>query len=273
MRPAASVRALRWPLLALATLALLVICGPWWSSFDPITPDWGQAWLAPEWIGSHPLGTDAIGRDVYARLLAGARLSLLVALSAGALALVFGGLYGAICGFYGGWPDLLGMRLVDALTSVPLLLVAVVVVTILEPGLLTLVLVLATYLWLDVARLIRAESARIRGSDYMLAAQIAGVPRGRQLLLHLLPNLLGPMLLALTLAVPQAVLVESFLSFLGLGPGEAMGSLGSLLAEGAQDLQQAPWLLLAPTVVLLTLLGSLRALANRLREALGVSHE
>ena len=137
----------------------------------------------------------------------------------------------------------------------------------------TLVLVLATYLWLDVARLIRAESARIRGSDYMLAAQIAGVPRGRQLLLHLLPNLLGPMLLALTLAVPQAVLVESFLSFLGLGPGEAMGSLGSLLAEGAQDLQQAPWLLLAPTVVLLTLLGSLRALANRLREALGVSHE
>lgn len=261
------------PLLALATLILAVLLGPSLASFDAVTPDWGQAWLAPQWIGSHPLGTDAIGRDVYARLLAGASLSLLVALSAGLLALLFGGLYGAICGFYGGWVDLLGMRLVDAITSVPLLLVAVVVVTIIEPGLLTLVLVLATYLWLDVARLVRAEALRLRRSDFIVAAQIAGVPRLRQLLVHLLPNLLGPLLLALTLAIPQAVLVESFLSFLGLGPGEAMGSLGSLLAEGAQDLQQAPWLLLAPTAVLLVLLGSLRALSNGLRERYGVSHD
>lgn len=270
-----SAARVRWllPLSALLLLTLGVVLGPLWASFDPVTPDWGQAWQAPQWVGAHPLGTDAIGRDVYARLLAGARLSLLVALSAGALALLVGGLYGALCGFYGGWLDILGMRLVDAITSVPLLLVAVVVVTVLEPGLLTLVLVLATYLWLDVARLLRAEAVRLKHSDFILAARIAGVSRSRQLVVHLLPNLLGPLLLALTLAIPQAVLVESFLSFLGLGPGEAMGSLGSLLAEGAQDLQQAPWLLLAPTVVLLTLLGSLRALANWLREKLAVGND
>lgn len=263
----------RWliPLIALTALTALVLLGPLAASFDSITPDWGQAWLPPQWFGVHPLGTDAIGRDVYARLLAGSQLSLMVALSAGVLALLLGGLYGAVCGFYGGWLDIIGMRLVDALTSVPLLLVAVVVVTVLDPGLFTLMVVLTTYLWLDVARLLRAEAARIKRSDYMLAAHIAGVSKHRQLLVHLLPNLLGPLLLALTLAVPQAVLVESFLSFLGLGPGDAMGSLGSLLAEGAQDLQLAPWLLLAPTVVLLTLLGSLRALANWLRESLGVS--
>jgi oligopeptide transport system permease protein len=160
------------------------------------------------------------------------------------------------------------MRLVDALTGVPLLLVAVVVITVLDPGMPTLVLVIASYLWLDVARLVRAETVRLREREFLLAARLAGISRWRRFAHHLRPHLLGPWLLALTLAVPHAVLIESFLSFLGLGPGEAVGSLGSLLAEGAQDLQLAPWLLLAPTVVLLLLLGGLRALALLLEQQL-----
>ncbi len=260
--------ALAWALSPLVLLLAFLAVGPLLTPFDVITPDWGVAWQAPELASAHPLGTDAIGRDVLARTVLGGRWSLLVALTSAFAGALFGAIYGALCGFAGGWIDVLGMRLVDALTGVPLLLVAVVVITVLDPGMLTLVLVIASYLWLDVARLLRAETVRLRQREFLLAARLAGISRWRRFAHHLTPHLLGPWLLALTLAVPHAVLIESFLSFLGLGPGEAVGSLGSLLAEGAQDLELAPWLLLAPTAVLLLLLGGLRALALQLEQRL-----
>lgn len=210
--------------------------------------------LAPN--AGHWLGTDAIGRDLLARIAGGTLVSLAIGLGAGTAALLLGALVGGTAGYLGGWMDELLMRSVDLLLSLPLLLIAILLMAIFDPSLLLLMLVIGAFGSLDAARLLRLEARRLRNVDFLLAARLQGAGQASVVLRHLLPNLLPVALTALGSVVPQAILVESFLAFLGLGPSERVGSLGTLLAEGVQDLQWAPWTLIAPAIALaLVLLG------------------
>jgi oligopeptide transport system permease protein len=256
-----------------ALCLLLLLCGwfvlaPHTTRFDARNPDWDQASTAPSLQTGHYFGTDAIGRDLYARVAAGGRLSLTVGLAAAVLALLLGTLYGAIAGFLGGAKGEVMMRLVDLCATLPFLLVVVFVLTILTPSLTLLIVLLASYGCLDVARVVRLEAVSLTQKGYMQSVQTMGFHPARQLIVHLLPNLLPFALLALTLAIPSAVLMESFLSFLGVSPVEASGSLGSLLAEGMQDRDYAPWTLVIPAVVLTLLLYSLQELTDGIKAAL-----
>jgi oligopeptide transport system permease protein len=259
----------RFALFILLLLCSWFVIAPFSSKFDARSPDWDLANSPPSLQTGHYFGTDAIGRDLYVRTAQGGRLSLIVGVAAAGIALVIGTLYGAIAGFAGGaWGDWM-MRGVDLCATLPFLLIVVFVMTIVEPSLALLIILLASYGCLDVARVVRLEAASLREKGYMQAVQTMGFSPPRQLFVHLLPNLLPFALLALTLAIPSAVLMESFLSFLGVSPVEASGSLGSLLSEGMQDRDYAPWTLIIPAVVLTLLLYALQELTDGLKSALG----
>lgn len=239
---------------------------PWLSAFDARNPDWERASEPPSLASGHYLGTDAIGRDLFVRTAHGGRLSLLVGVSAALVALLVGTLYGAFAGFIGGTTGQALMRAVDLLATLPFLLLVIFVLTLLRPSLTLLILLLASYGWLDVARVVRLEAVALSSKSFMRAGETLGYSAGRRLLRHLLPNLLPFALLALSVALPQAVLMESYLSFLGVSPAEAQGSLGSLLADGMQDREYAPWTLIVPALVLTLLLYSLQELTDGLRD-------
>lgn len=257
-----SARVASWILLLLCSW---FVVAPWSSRFDARTPDWEQASVAPSLSSGHYFGTDAIGRDLYVRTAAGGRLSLMVGVAAALVALGFGTLYGALAGFIGGAVDEVMMRIVDLCATLPFLLIVIFVLTLFTPSTVLLVLLLAGYGWLDVARVVRLEASALSQRTYMRAAQVLGVSPSRRLVVHLLPNLLPFALLALSLALPSAVLMESFLSFLGVSPVQASGSLGSLLSEGMQDREFAPWTLIIPAVVLTLMLYALQELTDGVR--------
>ena len=263
-----SLRPLRAALITLLALALAAVCLPPWLAFAPEHSDWQWISAAPAAAHGHWLGTDAIGRDVLARTLAAGRVSLLVAASAGSLALLLGLAYGALAGTLGGLGERLMMRWLDLVSALPFLLIVVVLLTVFGRHPALLVGAIAVYVCLDLARMVRAEAARIRVLPFVESARALGAGTWWLLLRHILPNVRGFALVYLSLAVPQAILVESFLSFLGLGLDEPTVSLGTLLAEGAQEMVDAPWVLLAPTLFLITLLLALGVLGDRLREGL-----
>ena len=258
----------KWACAILLVLAAWFIAAPYTSSHDARNPDWDRPSEAPSLQHGHYFGTDAIGRDLYQRTAAGGRLSLIVGLSAAVVALLIGTLYGAIAGFYGGSVGEAMMRLVDLLATLPFLLFVIFVLTLFTPSLLLLIVLLASYGWLDVARVVRVQAQALMATTYMQAGEVLGLSAPRQLFVHLLPNLAPFALLALAIALPNAVLMESFLSFLGVSPAEAQGSLGALLAEGMQDREYAPWALLFPAALLTLLLYSLQELTDGLREVL-----
>jgi len=265
-----------WPTrLAVATLlalALAAVFGPGLLAFTPEHSDWQWIDTAPGGQHGHWLGTDAIGRDVLARTLAAGRVSLVVAVGAGALALLFGLAYGALAGTLGGLGERLMMRALDVVSALPFLLIVVVLLTVFGRHGVLLIGAIAVYVCLDLARMVRAEAARIRVLPFVDAATALGAGTWWLLTRHILPNVRGFALVYLSLAVPQAILVESFLSFLGLGLDEPAVSLGTLLAEGAQEIADAPWVLLAPTVYLALLLLALGVLGDRLRALLRERH-
>jgi len=251
-----AVPAVLAPLALLALLALLSVSAPWWWPHSTWQPSWGQDLLPPGLAHGHWFGTDAIGRDMLARTLAGIGVSLGIGVGAGLLALVVGALVGGVAGYFGGWIDELLMRANDLLLSLPLMLIAILLIALFEPSMLLLVLVVGAFGSLDAARVLRIEARRLRSAEFMLASVLQGASGWQQWRRHLLPNLLPVALTALGSVIPQAILVESFLAFLGLGPSERVGSLGTLLAEGVQDLQWAPWTLWIPaTALALVLLG------------------
>ena len=263
-------RAVRVPLLVLGVLGLLAMLAPWLLPYAPDQPIWEHALRSPTLLDGHWLGTDAIGRDMLARVLAGTGVSLSVGLGAGLLALAIGVLVGGLAGYLGGLVDELLMRLNDLFLSLPLLLIAILLMSLLEPSLPLLMALIGTFGSLDAARMLRLEARRLRDADFLLAVRLQGAGNSQLIGRHLLPNLAPVALTALGLVVPQAILVESFLAFLGLSPTERIGSLGTLLAEGVQDLQWAPWTLLAPAMALALVLLGFGLLGDALRARLRV---
>jgi oligopeptide transport system permease protein len=259
-------------LLFLGALALLCWLGPLFVGFDPHRPDWEALSVAPGTAG-HWFGTDAIGRDVLARTLAGGRLSLTIGLLASLVALGLGLGFGASAGLAGGWVERAMLRLLDMASALPFLLIVILLLTLFERSLWLLLVAIGGYVWIDLARVMRAEAARLRETPFMLAATAMGASFPQRLRWHALPNLMPLAMVYLGLILPQAILVESFLGFLGLSVDEPSASWGTLLSEGVQELDGAPWTLLFPAGFLVATLAAFQFLGDSLRDWLDVRGE
>ncbi len=261
-------RAAAGALALLAAVALAALIAPAISPWSYDSLEWQHLAEPPGLADAHWLGTDRLGRDLLVRTLHGVRLSLLLAVLASALSLVIGVLWGAAAGLAGGRIDGAMMRFVDVLYSLPYLFVVIVVTTLFARGSLTvLALALAAVGWLTTARIVRAQTLALKRREFLEAARATGVPPAAMLLRHIVPNVLGPVAVYATLIVPQMILFESFLSFLGLGVQEPHASLGSLIYAGAQEMESAPWMLLVPAAALVLLLWCLNLLGDGLRDA------
>jgi oligopeptide transport system permease protein len=215
-----------------------------------------------------PLGTDIQGRDLLTRCLVAGRISLAIGLMASLAALLIGVLYGAAAGFLGGALDTVMMRFVDVLYALPFVFFVILLLVFFRPSVLLMLVAIAAVEWLDMARVVRAQTLSLRTRDFVRAAQALGLDARRIILRHIIPNTLGPVAVTATLLVPQVILLESFLSFLGLGVQEPQTSWGVLISEGARSIEAAPHLLAAPAAFLIATLVALNLLGDGLADAL-----
>lgn len=213
-------------------------------------------------------GTDGNGRDLLTRTLIAGRVSLAIGLLATGVALVIGVLYGAAAGYLGGRIDMLMMRIVDVLYALPFIFFVILLVVFFGRNFILMFLAVGAIEWLDMARIVRGQTLSIKRQDYVLAAEALGVPTRDILRRHIIPNTLGPVVIYVTLLVPKVILLESFLSFLGLGVQEPMTSWGVLISDGARAIDGAPWLLVFPAAFLVATLFALNFLGDGLRDAL-----
>jgi oligopeptide transport system permease protein len=260
-------------------LACLAIVGPLISAHAVDSLDWDNLAARPFGSGSHWLGTDRLGRDLLVRTCHGVRISLVISLVATAISLAIGVTWGAVAGLVGGRTDELMMRFVDILYSLPYLFIVIILTTLFERGSLpVLFFAIGAVGWLTTARIVRGQTLSLARREFIEAARATGASTTAILLRHILPNLVGPIVTYAALTIPQMILFESFLSFLGLGVQEPLASLGSLISDGAQEMQSAPWMLLVPAGFLVALLISFNLLGDALSDALdprdeGGAHE
>jgi peptide/nickel transport system permease protein len=249
----------RHPLLVIGgiivgTISLLALLAPWLAPYDPTDINVKAILLPPSW--QHWCGTDTLGRDVFSRMLYGARVSLSVGFVAVGIAMVIGILLGALSGYGGRVTDSLIMRWTDMVLCFPTFFLILAVIAFLKPSIWNIMIVIGLTSWMGVARLVRAEFLSLRQREFVLAARATGVPAVRIIGRHLLPNAMGPILVSAILGVAGAVLVESGLSFLGLGVQPPNPSWGNILTEGQDNIQIAWWLSLYPGLaILVTVLG------------------
>ncbi len=213
-------------------------------------------------------GTDNTGRDLLTRTLMAGRVSLAIGLLAGLVAVAIGVVYGAVSGFAGGRTDEVMMRIVDILYSLPFIFFVIMLVVFFGRNFVLMFLAVGAVLWLDMARIVRGQALSLKRQEYVQAAEALGVSQAGILLRHVVPNLLGPVVIYMTLLVPQVIILESFLSFLGLGVQEPMSSWGVLISQGAKNMPGANWLLVFPSLFLTTTLFALNFIGDGLRDAL-----
>jgi oligopeptide transport system permease protein len=213
-------------------------------------------------------GTDANGRDLLARIMIGIRISLAIGVLASLMALLLGVTYGAIAGYLGGRVDNVMMRVVDILYSLPFIFFVILLVVFFGRSFVLIFVAIGCTEWLDMARIVRGQTLTIKRQEYVHAAEALGVSGAGILRRHIVPNVLGPVVVFLTLLVPKAILLESLLSFLGLGVQEPLTSLGLLISEGAANMRSATWLLVFPAITLTAILFALNFLGDGLRDAL-----
>ena len=247
-------------------ISLLAIFGPLLSPYSYSDQSLSEANQPPS--AAHWFGTDNLGRDLATRVCYGARISLSIGIVASLINLGIGVLYGGISGYFGGRIDSVMMRIVDILYGIPLLLYVILLMVVLKPGLLNVFLALGLVYWLRMARIVRAQVLGLKELEYILAARVLGASHQRLILGHLLPNSLGPIIITLTLSIPEAIFTEAFLSFIGLGVSAPMASWGVLASEGVVTLRSYPFQLLSPAIAIsLTMLG-FNFLGDGLRDAL-----
>ena len=257
-------------LAIIVALIALALVGPWFNPNNIESLDWAHVAAEPGLMGAHWFGTDRLGRDLFARTLEGTRVSLAVGLAASAISLCVGISYGAVAGYVGGRTDHLMMRFIEVLSGLPLIFFVIFLTVIFGRNLYLLFLTIGAVGWLTMARIVRGQTLSIRQREFIEAAVATGASSTRIIFKHVIPNLLGPVIVYATLTVPQIILFESFLSFLGLGVQEPHSSLGTLIAEGAGEMEAAPWILVVPGSFLALLLLSLNILGDGLRDALDV---
>ena len=252
--------------IAVVILVCVSILAPFISPYDPTTIDVYNVLSPPS--REHPLGTDELGRDLLSRIIWGSRVSLKVVFVAVGIALCIGTLIGAVAGFYGGKVDAVLMRFVDIMLAFPTFFLILAVIAILEPSIFTIMAVIGITSWMDVARLVRAEFLTLKERDFVDAAKAAGVSNPRLIFKHLLPNALSPVFVAATFGIAGAILVESGLSFLGLGVQPPEPSWGNILTSGKDNIEVAWWLSLYPGLAILITVLSYNLVGEGLRDAL-----
>ena len=213
-------------------------------------------------------GTDNTGRDLLSRTLVSGRISLSIGFLAGFVAVVIGVIYGATSGYFGGRVDEVMMRIVDVLYSLPFIFFVILLVVFFGRNFVLMFIAVGAVLWLDMARIVRGQTLSIKRQEYVQAAVALGVSPAAMLRRHVVPNALGPVVIYMTLLVPQVIILESFLSYLGLGVQEPMASWGVLIAQGAKNIPSATWLLIFPSIFLTSTLFALNFLGDGLRDAL-----
>jgi oligopeptide transport system permease protein len=252
----------------IAAMAVLVTAGPWLSQYAYDFNDWGNASIPPSLATGHIFGTDTLGRDIFVRTLYGGRISLLVGVVATFVSLVIGISYGATAGYFGGRLDNLMMRIVDILYAMPFMFFVILLMVIFGRNILLIFVAIGAINWLDMARIVRGQTLSLKHREFVEAARAQGVTTFAIIRRHIVPNLLGVVAVYVTLTIPQVILVESFLSFLGLGVQEPMTSWGALVKQGADEMESAPWNLLFPAIFLAGTLFCFNFVGDGMRDAL-----
>ena len=252
----------------LAVVAVACLLGPLVSPYGYEQQELNNTFAAPSW--SHWLGTDQLGRDLLVRLLYGGRVSLGVGLCATFVALTIGVAYGAVAGFFGGKLDAVMMRAVDIMYSLPFTIFVILLMVFFGRNIVLLFVAIGAVEWLTMARIVRSQVMAVKKMEFVEAARSLGFGPGRIIFRHILPNILGPIIVYTTLTIPAVMLLEAFLSFLGLGVQPPMSSWGVLIKDGAEKMEEYPWLLEFPAAIFLLTLLSLNFLGDGLRDALDV---
>lgn len=252
----------------LAVLVLLVVVGPWLSPYAYAQQDYGMIWQAPDIGQGHYFGTDSLGRDLFVRTLQGGRISLMIGLVATLVSLVIGVSYGAVAGYFGGKLDSVMMRAVDILYAMPFLFFVILLMVFFGRHIFLIFVAIGAINWLDMARIVRGETLSLKQKEFVEAARMAGASPANIIRRHIVPNLLGVVAVYITLTIPQVILFESFLSFLGLGVQEPATSWGALVKDGADEMARAPWLLIFPALFLALTLFCFNFIGDGLRDAL-----
>lgn len=254
-------------MIVLSILVMAAIVGPmvWPHPYDKIYDE--MVMVAPSFDKFHIFGTDQQGRDLFVRLLYGLRVSLAVGIVATLVSLTIGVLWGAIAGYIGGNVDQIMMRIVDILYAMPFIFFVIILMVVFGRNIVLIFVAIGAVEWLTMARIVRGQTLSLRKKEFIEAAQAAGLSSFQIITRHIVPNLLGPVVVYVTLTVPAVILAESFLSFLGLGVQEPMTSLGNLISIGAKEMEIAPWLLIFPAIFMMITLFCLNFIGDGLRDA------
>ena len=255
-------------LCLLLLIAAACVVGPWLLPHAFDSADWDAMSTGPSLRNAHFWGTDEAGRDLLVRCLIGGRISLTVGLLATLASGSLGIAWGATAGFLGGKVDAVMMRIVDMMYAIPYLLIAILLVTILGREFYLVVITITVFSWMDMARVVRGQTLSLRSMEYVEAARAMGVSTTRIIFGHIVPNLLGVVVIYTTVTVPGVILTESVLSFLGLGIQEPMTSWGVLIQDGAKVMEVSPWILLFPAAMLSVTLYCFNFIGDGMRDAL-----
>ena len=257
-----------YSVVVLVLITLFVIFVPLVAPYTYDFTDWDAMSSPPAFADKHFLGTDSLGRDLLSRAAVGGRISLLVGLSGALVAVVIGTLYGALAGFFGGKIDSLMMRFLEILNAFPFMFFVILLTTFFGRNLILIFAAVGLVSWLDVARIVRGQTLSLKHKEFVEAARVSGLSRRKIVVRHIIPNVLGVVMVYASLLVPGMIMYESFLSFLGLGVQEPMTSWGSMLQEGALTIETAPWQLLVPSFFLVATLFCFNFIGDGLRDAL-----
>ncbi|NIA13310.1 MAG: ABC transporter permease subunit [Nitrospiraceae bacterium] len=252
----------------LATMVALALATPWIVPYAYDAQDLELGASGPS--RAHWFGTDRLGRDLLTRVLYGGRISLMVGFAATAVSLLVGVVYGATAGYLGGRTDAVMMRFVDILYALPFTIFVIILMVLFGRNIVLLFVAIGAVQWLTMARIVRGQVMSLKHTDFIDAARVMGFSTSRIILRHLIPNVLGPVIVYTTLTIPNVMLIEAFLSFLGLGVQAPMSSWGVLIKEGADAMEEYPWLLVFPSLALSATLFALNFLGDGLRDALDV---
>ena len=255
-------------LIILFCIVLFITFAPMLMPFTYEDTDWNMMSMAPDFESQHYFGTDSSGRDLLVRIAIGGRISLMVGIAGAFIAVVIGTIYGAISGYVGGKVDMVMMRLIEILGSFPFMFFVILLVTFFGQNILLIFVAIGMIAWLGLARIVRGQTLSLKNKEFVEAAIVCGVPRRQIIWKHIIPNVLGIVVVYASLEVPGLILFESFLSFLGLGTQEPMSSWGALLSDGAAQMETSPWLLVFPAFFLCLTLFCFNFIGDGLRDAL-----
>ena len=255
-----------WGIGIVCVMSVAALVGPWLSPYTYGEQNFAAANAYPS--AAHWFGTDTLGRDLFTRVLYGARISLSIGIAASLINLFIGVLYGGIAGLAGGKTDRIMMHVIDVLYSIPMLLYVILFMVVFKPGLLNIYLAFGIAYWLNMARIVRSQVLTLKRQDYVLAARSCNTSAWQILRRHMIPNCVGPIIVTMTLSIPDAIFTEAFLSFIGLGVAAPMASWGVLASEGINSIRSFPFQLFFPALALcITMLGFM-FLGDGLRDAL-----